>query len=399
MHILYLAHDLDDTAIWRRAAMIRQGGASLRVAGFRRGTGSIVNSLDQGAADAAHVWGRTENGKLGKRVFTVLRAALSLVFGRQGTKSKTPDVILARNLEMLALAMLVRLRMRQVAVVYEVLDVHRIMLGTSAKSRLIRWVERGLMRNCSLVLVSSEAFVRNYLVPVQGLTVPWRLVENKPLEFALSALGPVRQRPVEAEALPLRIGWFGILRCKWSLGCLDQITRAQPGRFAVTLRGKPALDAIPDFHAVVEANPDLVFKGPYRWPGDLEQIYTEVDLAWLIDRYDAGANSDWLLPNRLYEGALYGAVPVALDASEIGRRLRDAAIGVLVPKAEAVDVSQTLAALEWQALAALRARQDAIPLSAWVADTAECVELVAALSARSGAATATATAERAKVPT
>ena len=67
-----------------------------------------------------------------------------------------------------------------------------------------------------------------------------------------------------------------------------------------------ALEAAVD--KVIDANPDLSFLGPYAWPGDLPDIYGGVDVAWLIDRYQAGQNSDWLLPNRLYEGCLNGAV-------------------------------------------------------------------------------------------
>ena len=38
----------------------------------------------------------------------------------------------------------------------------------------------------------------------------------------------------------------------------------------------------------------------------------DVHFTWAIDFYEAGANSDWLLPNRLYEGGAHGAVPIAL---------------------------------------------------------------------------------------
>ena len=65
----YLAHDLDDPAIWRRVEMLRRGGARVRVAGFRRGQGPLP--------EAATVLGRTANGRMVQRVRAIL--ALSLI--------------------------------------------------------------------------------------------------------------------------------------------------------------------------------------------------------------------------------------------------------------------------------------------------------------------------------
>ncbi|MES2146149.1 MAG: glycosyl transferase family 1, partial [Pseudomonadota bacterium] len=53
--ILYLAHDLDDSAIWRRVVMLKNGGAEVTPAGFRRGTGPLPGP--------ALVLGATGNGR------------------------------------------------------------------------------------------------------------------------------------------------------------------------------------------------------------------------------------------------------------------------------------------------------------------------------------------------
>ena len=66
MRVLYLAHDLDDNAIWRRAEMLRRGGAEVILAGFRRGEGVLPGP--------AKVLGRTQNGRMTDRAFAVLRA-------------------------------------------------------------------------------------------------------------------------------------------------------------------------------------------------------------------------------------------------------------------------------------------------------------------------------------
>ena len=60
MQVTYLAHDLDDPSCWRRVEMLRRGGATVRIAGFRRGAGPLPGP--------ATVLGHTANGRLLQRV-------------------------------------------------------------------------------------------------------------------------------------------------------------------------------------------------------------------------------------------------------------------------------------------------------------------------------------------
>lgn len=360
--VLYLAHDLDDSAIWRRHDMLRQGGAEVRLVGFRRGTARLPG--------AALVLGQTRNGRMAARAAAVLRCLPGLA-GRLGD-GPPPDVIIARNLEMLALAVSLRRTYPAARIVYELLDIHRLLLGRGLASRMLRAIEAGLMRQVALVIVSSPGFVRNYLTPFDRPARRVVLVENKPFRTSGQA------HPVRAEG-PIRIGWFGVLRCAWSLAMLDQLTRADPGRWQVILRGKPALDVVPDFHATVQANPDIAYLGPYRWPDDLAEIYAGIDLAWLIDRYEACGNSDWLLPNRLYEGCAQGAVPLALDGTEVAARLRSLGIGVIAHGPDQADLRAALVGVDSAGIASLRGGLAAVPRSTWEAGPDDSRALVALL--------------------
>lgn len=360
--ILYLAHDLDDSAIWRRHDMLCKGGAMVRLAGFRRGTGDLQGS--------ALVLGQTRNGQMAARVVTVLRTLPKLASTfRDGP---APDVIMARNLEMLALAVSMRRQFPKARIVYELLDVHRLLLGPGPISRTLRAVEAGLMRQTTLVIVSSPGFVRHYLRPFHRPARQVALVENKPL------LSVMPDQSVPAEG-PIRIGWFGVLRCAWSLAMLDRLTRGDPGRWRVVLRGKPALDVMPDFHAIHQSNPDLHYLGPYRSPEDLAAIYAEIDISWLIDRYEAGGNSDWLLPNRLYEGSAHGAVPLTIDGTEVAARLRTLGVGMIAQHPSEQGLGAALSGVDRACIATLRAALTAMPRATWEAGLDDCRALVALL--------------------
>ncbi|NVO57336.1 glycosyltransferase [Rhodobacteraceae bacterium B1Z28] len=376
IRILYLAHDLDDAAIWRRVDTLRMGGADVSVAGFRRRSSALP--------ETAMELGQTHNGRMMQRALTVLRQRLKL---RATFKDlPAPDTILCRNLEMLALAAPLKRMMwsnHPVRLVYEVLDIHRLMVGQSFKAKTMRAVERRLCRHVDTVIVSSPAFQREHFDAYQQCDAPVHLVENKVVTVDLEPSGSRERRHAIAENNPLQIGWFGILRCQFSLHCLDAQTRARPGRFRVVLRGIPALDEMPEFHRVVESNPDLVFDGPYSYPSDLKAIYGDVDLAWLVDRYDKGQNSDWLLPNRLYESGLNRVPPIALAGTETARRLSDLGTGLILDTADEAAVIDMFDRLTPAAMDRLRSVQNAVPDDVWRTTPNEARNLVDAITGKS----------------
>ena len=365
--ILYLAHDLDDSAIWRRVAMLQAGGAEVTLAGFRRGTAPLPGP--------ALVLGVTSNGRMGQRMQAVVLAVVAA--GKTLGCLPRPDVILARNLEMLAVAGRARRLWSgpQPQLVYEVLDIHRMMLGQGLRAKAMRRTERALARDVGVLLTSSPGFVREYFAPNRQLSSRTRihLVENKVNEF-----GPrhdTRLRASEDRPIPT-IGWFGILRCAASLAVLDEVTRAAPGRYKVVLAGRPALDVLPDFHAVVAANQDINFIGPYRNPVDLPELYSKVDFAWLVDRYEAGQNSDWLLPNRLYEGCAFGAVPLALAGTEVARKLAELDIGVTLTDLAAPTLQGLLDSFGKPQRAVMAAKVALLPRHLWTATETDAKALV-----------------------
>lgn len=370
--ILYFAHDLDDAAIWRRRAMLAYADAKVDLVGFRRQAGHLPGP--------ARVLGRTRNARMGQRLRAIVQARIGLRAALQGVSR--PDVILARNLETLPLALAAARRFARPVrpqVVYEVLDIHRLMLRGDALGRGLRATERKLMQGADLVIVSSPAFKRNYFDRYQTTAPPVHLVENRVvIGQDANLVAPARAGRAQPDG-PLVVGWFGILRCRTSLHCLDAATRAAPGQLRIMLRGRPARDELPEFDTVVANNPDLIFGGAYAYPDDLPRIYGEVDLAWLVDRYDAGQNSDWLLPNRYYESGLSGVPPIALTGTEVGHALARHGIGLLLDSTEPDAVARTLATVTPTRHASLCRAQRALPQSTWVAGPAAARALVARL--------------------
>src|SRR4051794_9525680 len=140
-HILYLVHDLADPAARRRVAMLQAGGARLTLAGFRR---SEVAPAPPPGADQFDL-GRTQSAQFAKRILSVVRVLVGS--GRWGAMLQGVDAVLCRNLEMLQIGSRLRgLFAPQVPLVYESLDVHRLLLSGGPAGAALRWLERRLAR-------------------------------------------------------------------------------------------------------------------------------------------------------------------------------------------------------------------------------------------------------------
>lgn len=374
-HFLYLVHDLADPAVRRRLMMFQAGGATVAIAGFRRSQEPLAHI--EGIAPIE--LGQTQNGDFVQRAVAVAKSTFSI--RRTFADLAKPDVIIARNLEMLMIA--VRLKSffgsPEIKIVYECLDIHRLMLRRDRIGGALRWLEKRLLRHASIIITSSPAFVRNYFRPLAVVNQPIEIVENKHLELVDSSATDGHDASARAHS-PWKIGWFGALRCKRSLDVLSEFTQMQQGKFQIVLRGIPSLDVFPDFHDFVKAQPYMSFEGRYKNPEDLSAIYEDVHFSWVIDLFEAGQNSAWLLPNRLYEGCRFAAVPIAVKNTETAEFLTSRVIGIPMAELSVCELSRVLGPLTSEQYNAHRNAVAALPKKLWVCDLKDCEALVSKIA-------------------
>lgn len=318
IRILYLVHNLHDAAVRRRLAMFQAHGAQVTLAGFRR-EGSPPGSA--GSGDVIDL-GITADGQLGKRAGSVLRHCL--MPGRLRQEARRADVIVARNLETLVIAR--RILQPGQRLVYECLDIHRLLLGDGWKTRLLHRIEAWALARTALILVSAPLFLSEYFVARRGWHGPHLLSENKVPQTA----APANLPPPPAGGPPWVIGWFGMLRCRRSLALLRAMAAEAQGRIKVIIAGIPSeAEFGADFAAQLADDPHVEFVGSYK-AGDLGHLYGRIHFIWAIDYFEEGLNSAWLLPNRLYEGLAHGAVPLALSNVATGQWLQNHDVGVVL---------------------------------------------------------------------
>jgi len=368
LKILLLAHDLSDAAIQRRIAMLRAGGASVTAAGFRRTSEPIVTIDGSAAID----FGRTHNAGFLQRIAVVIGTILFL--NKHRALFADADIIIARNLEMLAIGARGRnFRHPAAILVYECLDIHRLLLRRDMIGSALRTLEGWLAKRASALITSSLAFVSGYFESLSKVRLPVRLVENKVLDTGNLFPDQIKARP---SGPPWVIGWFGIIRCKQSLQILKELIKRSNGAVEVIIRGRPAPDLFANFAAEIGNIPGMRFHGAYNSPGDLAAIYRNIHFNWVIDLFEQDLNSSWLLPNRLYEGGLFGAVPIATSSVESGRFLKQLGVGVTLEEPLGRSLADFFAGLTPTRYGELEQAVSNVPRSTWIYDQNDCTALV-----------------------
>lgn len=281
-------------------------------------------------ADVPPFWenihlGTTYNRRYLQRLWTFAKCTGVLWANRERLGSCA--VIYVINTDNAALALLGRFfARRRLPLVLELADIQPAMTGNGAVSKILRAIERAVLKRTALLVTTSAGFVREYFQPIQNYRGEIFLLENK--------VYPSRNLPASANndlpaagGRPWVIGCFGALRCRRSLEIMHALALRLGDRVRFVLRGYPAGTIADDFDRLLGDLPNLEFGGSYFYPDELAEMYAGIDFNWAFDLSDPNGNSAWLLPNRIYEGGCFG-VPVIGDANtETGRWIQARALG------------------------------------------------------------------------
>lgn len=336
--IAFFGHDAADAAIRRRVRGFLDDG--LQVTGF------MMRRRDPGALEYENVdLGETRDGAFVQRIRQVFAGARRAAADR--ARLAAADVIYARNLDMLACAFLARRHAGLVTpVIYESLDVHRLLTRSDFIGKAMRRLEHSLLKRTVGLVVSSPGFIRNHFEKHYAGDYRAFLVENRLAPGASYGLRPGVPGPGACGATrPLRLGWVGNLRCKRSFELLCQLADQFPDQLEVRLHGVPSRTEIAVFEPLIDVRPNMTFFGRYRSPEDLAGIYDNLDVVWAGDFMEAGYNSVWLLPNRIYEGGYYCTPSIAPSRTQTAAWLTQHDCGILVDEPLDQTLPQLIASL------------------------------------------------------
>jgi succinoglycan biosynthesis protein ExoL len=317
--IVYFAPDFTEVATIARARAFRDHGLEPAVFAFRRGRYNPTFRAPWPEIDL----GRTRDGRYLQRLVALIGALPALWAGRRLLRGAT--AFYARNLDQLALALVARLlcRSEAITVIYEVLDVAPALTGGGGLGRLMRRLERRLLREVSLLVISSPGFLRNFYRPVQGYGGRTFVLENK----LYAAAAPDRNAaPVEIPD-PWRgryqwvVGCFGLIRGQESFDLITRLAARLDDKVLFYFRGIVTTVDQARFAEAIADHDNMVYGGAYVNPDDLAGLYGAVDFCWTLDLEREDTNSRWLMPCRFYEAGAFGVPCLAARHFEVGDRI------------------------------------------------------------------------------
>ncbi len=380
--VLLLTPDITDTSSTKRGEALIAQGCRLLMVGFRR---------ERYNQDYRPTWpylllGRTEDGRYGQRLRTLLRALTVLAANRGMLKQA--DVIYARNIDQMILALFIRVLVgRHIPTVYEVLDIQPVFVGRSRLSRAIRAAERYALKHISLLVLSSPAFLRHYFAGMQGYRRSWFLLENKlPASVTRNkAALSGRNRAERRNGYRWVVAYCGLIRGQDTFDLIVRLAERLQGVVQFRFHGVLTTVDRRRFEEAVARLDNLVYEGPYVNPRDLAKIYAGVDFAWALDLENVEHNSRWLLPCRFYEAGFFGVPCLAARGFEVGALVEDLGVGWSFEPSYEESLVRFLSFLSEEEYARRRRRLLEMPASRFVGGE-DMVALLQALDATDGPA-------------
>lgn len=306
MKITFLLSSLSQALSFQRVQALARLGAQTEVFGFERDA-----CLQARWQDRYTSLGPVAHRRYGGRTLRLLKALPTVRAAARET-----DVLYTTTLDMLFLGWLASRGLAQrPLLVYDVFDIRDVLLGQSRSARLLRRFECTVVKDVDHLVVTSPAYATEYFRGVQELHhLSFQVIENK---LDARQLPPVR-REVRPPDGPLRIGYFGNLRCRRSWQILQEAARLGNGRVHVYVRGIPRLEDLP---AEAGALPYVDYGGPYVSPQDLPELYEQVDMVWAVYQFGERnvGNWRWARTHRFYESCFFRKPMFTQSNSEDGR--------------------------------------------------------------------------------
>lgn len=362
--LAYFAPDFTEVSTITRARGFLDRGLQVAVFGFRRGR---YNPRFKSPWLEVEL-GRTRDGAYLQRALALCGAIPAIWSNRRLLREAR--VLYARNIDQLALAFFARLAVRSRGrLVYEVLDIASAFVSPGLAGRMMRFLERALLKRIDRLVVSSPAFLREYYVPIQKFRGRTSVIENR---LDPTAAAAIARRPA---VVPLRsrfgrykwtVGYFGLIRGQRTFDLMTRLAERFADDVLFYFRGVVTTVDPQAFAAAIDRHDNMIYGGPYVNPDDLAELYGSVDLAWAIDLEFESHNSRWLMPCRFYEASLLGVPCLAARDFEVGNRIDSLGIGWTIAAPYDDSLSRLLSHLTRADYDSVTRRLDALPRSMFV---------------------------------
>ena len=359
LRILYALPTVGHPRDSKRIAMLQNVGFQVEDIAFER-----KSHKGRMPTCSVEIVGVIEHGRYLKRAIKML-VAIPLI--RRAIKSN--DLVYASGPDMALLCLASGMSLGR-PVILEVGDVRELQTASGLWGELVRKVDRYLADSCQLLVATASGFIDDYYRQWVGTTTQSLIIENK-LEPSETVEQHHRQRTPTFNGLqngrPLRIGYFGLLRCEQSWRILLSLAKKCQKNVEIVVAGYP-IESV-DLLRQAEKYPNIIYKGAYRSPDDLPSLYYGIDLTWVFYPNDHYWGFRWARTNRFYESCFYQTPMISRSGSADAVEIQRYGIGLIIENDDADKIMDALTNITPKVLNFWRKNMAEIPLEVYLYTT------------------------------
>ena len=278
------------------------------------------------------------------------------------------NVVYAWNFDIALLFVLTTLfSKRRYKFIYEVADIKPILLSNSIVGKVLKKLEQFILKNTDYLCVTSKDFITNYFDKHYDFEAKVHILENK-------VYPPITQKIIKNKLNKIpdgskwKIGLVGILRCDTSLQLLADLATRLPKNIAVILAGIPEEHVKESFNKLISLE-NTIHLGEYKYPDNLIDVYSEIDIIWSADFSNLSDNSKWLLPNRIYEAGLFAIPQLCFSDNEaISKYIKSLNIGWILEEANIENLLKFISSLTIKQYQQIQSNYNGLPTEQFSGD-------------------------------
>jgi succinoglycan biosynthesis protein ExoL len=324
---------LNDARDSKRITMLQEAGFKVEAVAFDRG---FRNGRQPNCP--VKILCKIRDGHYFERIFKI-----ASVFKNIRYNIRRNDIIYASGMDMAFAGVIAGWGLNK-TVILEVGDIRKIQVSHGIIGYAERMLERYICWRCNLIVATASGFIDGYYRGKLRISTPSIVVENK-LEASIPPYNPLGTIDVGLPLVDraLRIGYFGMLRCEWSWKVLETLAELAPEKVQIVVAGRVLSPH--DLQSRAEKHSNIHFRGEFRSPDDLAELYGAVDLVWACYPGPNQGDADWqwaqaiCRSNRYYESCFFQKPIISHAASADGAETANYDIGLVIND---YDVSKTV---------------------------------------------------------
>ena len=310
--LIVLAQSLEQPRIVKRIVEKSEEFDSVQVYGFKREIHDVNNYaiLDNHKNISLTIVGKMSNHKYFGRIISYIKL-LSLVFLRHGLSRKNLYVF-GLDLRILAVPIFNK------KIDYEISDIMWL-YKFGIKKKLLRKIDYFLVGNSNKVIFTSRGFYETYykhVVPIEKVVFK----ENKFKTYG--KVLPIVNIKIDF----IRIAYIGAFRYDAIIKNLLQTVIGNKKLILNFYGDGHNNDLVKIIKETAFKYHNISFKGAFKNPDDLEQIYSENNLNFVVYNNNQ-ENERVAMPNKYYESGFFNIPIVCAENTYVGKRVLEQNMG------------------------------------------------------------------------